>query len=125
MAFWKRVTKSTATVSATEAATEAPTAARPVEQAVLIKITSLRDPAAGLDVIEDRIIEAIDRSSVGEFDGNEIGPDGATLYLYGPDADTIWRSIDGAIDRTALGPGSHVILRYGPPRSSSSRVDLA
>ena len=35
-----------------------------------------------LDEIEEPLIEAIDEAGVGEFDGNEIGPDGATLYMY-------------------------------------------
>ena len=53
------------------------------EHAVLVYITSL--PAdSGLDLVEDPIIEAIDAAEVGEFDGNEIGADGAVLTCTGP-----------------------------------------
>ena len=56
------------------------------EHAVLVHLTSLPEDA-GLDLVEDPLMEAIERAAVGEFDGNEIGPDGAVLYMYGPDAE--------------------------------------
>lgn len=62
------------------------------QHAVLVHITSLPDDA-GLDEVEDPLIEAIEGAGVGEFDGNEIGPDEAVLYLYGPDGDALWEVI--------------------------------
>lgn len=58
-----------------------------MEQAVLIYVGNSSDVDFGLDLLEDPIL-ALEGSRVGELDGNEIGPDGAVLYLYGPDADT-------------------------------------
>lgn len=118
MAFWRKQAKQ-------DQSSARPSSAAPsVEHAVLISITSLTDPDAGIDVIEDPIIEAIERADVGEFDGNEIGPDGATLYMYGPDADALWVAIESAVRQSPLGPGSHVIRRYGPPGAPESRIDL-
>ena len=54
-----------------------------------------------------------------------VGPDGATPYMYGPDADAIWAVVERVLDRTALGPGSHAVIRNGPPGSPSRRIDLA
>ena len=95
------------------------------DHAVLIRIGSLTHPDAGLDLIEDAIIEAIDRAGVGEFDGNEVGSDGVTLYMYGPDADTLWAAIESVVRQSPLGPGSHAIKRYGGPGAPESRIDLS
>ena len=118
MAFWSKRATNQPTPQAEPV--DVPT----VEQAVLIRITSLTDPDSGFDLIEDPIIEAIERAGVGEFDGNAIGADGGTLYMYGPDADALWSAIDSAVSRKALGPGSHVIKRYGPPGAREVRVEL-
>ena len=119
MAFWKRHAKTQSTAEASTPSTPS------VEHAVLIRIASLSDPGAGLDLVEDPIIEAIARAGVGEFDGNEIGPDGATLYMYGPDADALWSAVEAAVRRSPLGAGSYVVKRYGPPGARESRVELA
>lgn len=119
MAFWKKRTINRPTQEAS--ADGGPD----VEQAVLLRITSLTDPDSGLDLIEDPIIEAIETVGVGEFDGNEIGADGATLFMYGPDADALWDAVDSALSRSAMGPGSHAAKRYGPPGAREVRVDLA
>ncbi len=93
------------------------------EHAVLVYITSL--PAdSGLDLVEDPIIEAIDAAQLGEFDGNEIGADGAVLCMYGPDADALFGAIESSLRSAPLGPGSYAIKRYGDPGASESRVDL-
>jgi len=109
MAFWKKRSRAGPTAD--------------VEQAVLLHIPSLVD-SAGLNEIEDPIIDAIARFGVGEFDGNAIGPDGAVLYTYGPDADALWQVVDAAIRREALGPGSYAVKRYGRPGASEVRIEL-
>jgi hypothetical protein len=68
---------------------------------------------AGLDEIEDPLIEAIDASGVGEFDGNELGPDGAVLYMYGSDADRLWQVVEPVLRGAPVGSGSYAIKRYG------------
>ncbi len=110
MAFWKKSPRAGPTT--------------PVEQAVLLHIPSLVD-TVGLDEIEDPIIEAIARSGVGEFDGNAVGPDGAVLYAYGPDADALWQVIDAAVSRDNLGQGSHAVKRYGAPGAAEVRIELS
>ncbi len=118
MAFWSRKSKhgSAHQVSGSGSTGD--------EHAVLISIGSLADPLAGLDEVEDPIIDAIERAGVGEFDGNEIGPDGATLFLYGPDADVLWAAIESAVRQVPIGPGSQAILRYGGPGAPENRIDL-
>jgi hypothetical protein len=43
--------------------------------------------------LENELIGAIEKSGVGEFDGNEIGRDFSTLCVYGPSADGLFGSV--------------------------------
>jgi hypothetical protein len=92
-----------------------------IEQAVIIHIPPGPGPSE-LDPIESSIKGAIDHAKVGEFDGDEFGSDGATLYMYGPDADRLFEAIQPVLTRTPLPSGSYVIKRYGPPGSRETRV---
>jgi hypothetical protein len=70
-----------------------------LEEAVLIYLdgTGLPDQIYqeyDLSTLEDQLIEAIGVEHVGEFDGNEIGPDGTTLYLYGQDANRLFAAVE-------------------------------
>jgi hypothetical protein len=78
-----------------------------------------------LDEIEGPLIEAIERAGVGEFDGNGIGPDGAELYMYGPDGEALWQIVEPVLRTAALGPGSYAVIRFGEPGARQRRVDLA
>ncbi len=93
------------------------------EHAVLVHITSLPGDA-GLDEVEDSLIEAIERAGVGEFNGNEIGPEESVLYLYGPDGDALWEVIEPVVTAAPLGEGSYVIVRYGEPGVRERRVEI-
>jgi hypothetical protein len=93
------------------------------EHAVLVHITSL--PAdAGLDEIEDPLIEAIEQAGVGEFDGNEVGPDDAVLYMYGPDGDALWATVEPVLRAAPLGEGSYAIVRYGEQGAQEKRIEI-
>lgn len=93
------------------------------DHAILVHITSLPDDA-GLDSIEDPLIEAIENAGVGEFDGNEIGPEEAVLYMYGPDGDALWAIIEPILRAAPLGEGSYATVRYGEPGAEERRVEL-
>jgi hypothetical protein len=96
------------------------------EQAVLIHIPLTKDPQDGATLfeIEDRVIEALETSRVGEWDGNEVGPDGAVIYLYGPDADRLFDAVRPALEDGPLPAGSYAVKQYGEPGSRESRVPL-
>jgi hypothetical protein len=96
------------------------------EHAVTVHLPS---PAEGdelaLDQIEDPLIEAIDAAGVGEFDGHEVGPDEAVVYMYGPDADKLAAAIHPVLKSLPLPPGSYLIKRYGDVGAREERVNLA
>lgn len=94
------------------------------EHAVLVYITALADPDAGLDEIEDPLIKAIETAGVGEFDGNVMGPEGAVLYMYGPDADALWTTVEPVVRSANLSAGSYAVKRYGEPGATEVRIEL-
>ena len=77
-----------------------------------------------LDAIEDPLIAAIEVSGIGEFDGNLIGPDGAILYMYAADADTLFEVIGPVLAGIDLPAGSSAVKRYGTPGAHETRVNL-
>lgn len=95
------------------------------EHAVLIHVGTPEDPDQfGLDLIEAPIIEALEGSGAGELDGNEVGPDGAVIYLYGADADVLHTVVKPALEEAPIPPGSYLIKRYGGPGAPQERIDL-
>lgn len=93
------------------------------EQALLVHLPST-GAGFSLDEIEDPLIAAIDDAGVGEFDGNEIGAEGAILYMYGPDAEALFVVVEPVLRQMELPDGSYLVKRFGPPGSEESRVAL-
>lgn len=84
---------------------------------------------AGLPLhqLEERLLAVIEKNNAGEFDGDLLGPENATLYMYGPDADQLFAAIKPVLDALPLPKGSEAVKRYGgpgDPRTNEIRVDL-
>jgi len=99
------------------------------EQAVLVFLdgTGLPDGIyreCDLATIEDRLSEVIECNRLGEFDGNEIGSGGATLFMYGPDAERLFEGIEGILRDYPLCRGARVVIRYGEPGSRERELKL-
>lgn len=60
--------------------------------------------------LDDAFIEAIESAGLGVGDGNENGPDGLTLYYYGPDAEAMLAAVRPVLDQLSIPPGSYVLL---------------
>ena len=97
------------------------------EHAVIVHLTGAL-PTEAVFALEDRLIEAIERAEVGEFDGNEIALDGSevVLYAYGPDADALYEAMKPLLLELPPPPGSYAIKRYGAAdsRARTARVEL-
>ena len=95
------------------------------DQAVLVYLFP-GEEVLSLDLLEEPLIEAIEGSGAGEFDGNSISLDGeqVVLYMYGPDADSLFAAISGVLREVDVPPGSYAIKRFGGPGSREERVDL-
>ncbi len=97
------------------------------EQAVIVDLR-LADGGFGSDKgrqsvfdLEAKLVTAIDTRGVGEFDGDEFGQGGATLYAYGPDADALFAAMEPAIREFGPNAGSSVTLRYGTAENPDAR----
>jgi hypothetical protein len=64
---------------------------------------------------EPRLEEAIKTAGVGVFDGNEFGGGECVWYMYGPDADALYRAVAPFIREAATREGSFVVKRRGAP----------
>jgi hypothetical protein len=82
------------------------------------------EDVVGLDALEDRLVQAIEESGVGEFDGIGRGLGFYDLYMYGPDADALFAAVEPLIRAFPARPGSYAVKRYGEPGASTVRVEL-
>lgn len=76
----------------------------------------VRSFARELDVI-------IQKHGVGSFDGDEFGNGEAGLFMYGPDADRLFETIEPLLRSWSRLKGGHAIKRYGEP-SRSERIQF-
>src|SRR3990172_475221 len=78
-----------------------------------------------LATIEDRLSEILEDQGLGTVDGNNIGMDGtATLYLYGPDAERMFRAVEPALRDYPLTRRARVEIRAGGLGAPSRAVRL-
>jgi hypothetical protein len=77
-----------------------------------------------LSVLEDQLMAAIQHAKAGEFDGNEIGPEEFVLYMYGPDAEQLFKVVEPILRSSELVREATALIRPGPPGTAASRVRL-
>jgi hypothetical protein len=75
--------------------------------------------------LEDEIIDLMDKTSEGEYDGNEIGEGVFSIYIYGSSAERLWALISPILMTFAIAPGSFALKRFGPPGSTEQKIFLA
>lgn len=98
------------------------------EQAILVVIDSTKIPDAvaeeyDLVTVDDLLTEAL--GDLGVFDGDEIGPEDVTLFLYGRDADAMFHAIEPVLRDYPLTREAVVTLRYGEPGDRERVVRLS
>jgi hypothetical protein len=101
----------------------------PKEQAVLVYIDGFNLSKEiyekyDLATLEDQLIEAIESQSLGEFDGNEFGPNGTVLYMYAPNAEALFAGIEPILLAYPLCQNARVIVRQGGPGSQAREILL-
>lgn len=93
------------------------------EQAVIIKW----DIEPSLDFIyeaEDQLAQAILPNDLGEVDGNEVGNGSATIYLYGPNCESIWKAIEPVAHQLSPRP-ARALIRPGGPEVEPRQVSIS
>jgi hypothetical protein len=96
---------------------------------VYLKSATLLDESEPTDLstlfaLEEELIAAIEQKDAGEFDGNEVGPDGATLFAYGPDAQELYSAMEPVLLSNPLCDQARVVVRKGPPGSPQTELRL-
>jgi hypothetical protein len=77
-----------------------------------------------LETIETELLGIIDANGVGEYDGNEVGERGATLFMYGPDGERLFATVESALRAYPLTAHARVVIRAGPPGAPQREVRL-
>jgi hypothetical protein len=67
--------------------------------------------------LEDSLRTAIFEAAAGEYDTYEVADDGSDgfLYMYGPDAEVLFRAISPVLAASCFMNGATVTLSFGPP----------
>lgn len=93
------------------------------EQAVIVHFNYGSLDFAPLKKLEKELDETASKTGTGDYDGDEIAVDGSDgfLYLYGPDADRLFKAIEPILKRAKFMKGAQVTLRYGPPTEGVRR----
>ncbi len=73
--------------------------------------------------LEDLLRIAISDASAGEYDGREMADDcsDGNLYMYGPDAEQLYRAISPVLAACSFMHGAIVTLRFGPPKRKTPK----
>jgi len=73
--------------------------------------------------LEDLLRIAISEAGAGEYDGREMAEDGSDgyRYLYGPDAELLYRAISPVLTASSFMHGATVTLQFGPPKRKTPR----
>jgi hypothetical protein len=66
----------------------------------------------------------VQRVRAGTYDGDEYGGGEACLYLYGPNADTLYSAVEPFLLRCEALKGGYVIKRYGSA-AASEHIDFS
>ena len=98
--------------------------AKSPEHAVIVHF---RYGSTNLDALfkaEDRLEAAITAAKAGILDGHEIAVDGSdgTFYMYGPNADRLYKVVEPVLRTIPFMKGAVVTLRYGPPEDGVKTV---
>ena len=90
-----------------------------VEQAVIVHLPlkggafGSADELARMRALEEEIADAVEGNFVGEFDGNEVGGNEFTLFMYSRDADRLFLTIEPILKSSPAAEGGRATIRYG------------
>jgi hypothetical protein len=73
--------------------------------------------------MEDLLRIAIDDAGAGHYDSYEVAKDGSDgfFYMYGPDAETLYRAIEPVVTACSFMRGATVTLRFGSSKLRSPK----
>jgi len=83
----------------------------------------------GLDALfelENALAEVISKSGVGKYDGHDIEMDrsNGTLFMYGPDAELLFKTIQPVLKACNFMKGAKATLLFGPPEDGVKEMHV-
>ncbi|MBA3681722.1 MAG: hypothetical protein H0W73_11250 [Bacteroidetes bacterium] len=96
------------------------------EHAVII---SFHYPHNELDILHEleiKLIKAISDANVGDYDGHEVALDDtdATLFMYGPNAENLFKAIKPLLEETSFMNGAIANLIFGPAGTKAPMIEV-
>ena len=81
------------------------------------------DPLHNLELELEKIVDELD---VGRYDGHEIAMDDTDgfLFLFGPNAETLYKSIKPLLEGIPWMKGATALMRFGPLGEGSSEIEV-
>lgn len=67
------------------------------------------------------LVDALEDSPLGMFDGNEIGGGDTVFFLYGPDAELLFHHVAPIFRRNEFCQGAKAVMRWGSSPDAPKR----
>ena len=77
--------------------------------------------------LQDELAEVVAQARAGKFDGEEFGQGECVFFMYGPDADALFATVQPLLKSSPHSKGGFATKRYGEtsdPRAPEVRVEL-
>jgi hypothetical protein len=96
------------------------------EHAVIIHFTYYKEDLDPLHNLDRKLEKVIEEKNVGKYDGHEINIDlsDGSLYMYGPNAENLFKAVKQTLEETDFMKGSLATLRFGPAGSNASEIEI-
>lgn len=97
-----------------------------IEHCVIVHFDYGKESLDPLFELENRLESDLLDRTVGEYDGHEIATDYSDgfLYLYGENAEQLFKKIKHTLESTDFMAGARVKLRFGPPADGVKEIEL-
>ena len=96
------------------------------EHAVIIYFDYGIEELEPIHQLGDELEIIISENNVGEYDGHEIAMDysDGSLYMYGPNAENLYKSIKSTLEETEFLKGAVAKLRFGPSEDGVKEIEV-
>lgn len=97
-----------------------------VEHAVIVQFDYGIEGMKELYNLRDKLESIIEENQLGEYDGHEMATDYSDgfLYMYGPNAETLFNGIKNTLEQTDFMKGAKAKLRFGPPEDGVKEITI-
>ena len=97
-----------------------------VEHGVIIRFQYGKENLDPLHNLEKQLEDVLAGKAVGDYDGHEIATDYSDgfLYLYGDNAERLFKEIKSTLESTDFMTDARVKLRFGPPEDGVKEIEF-